>query len=62
MQTSVAAHSSQSEDERRVQASVFVAYTVTATLWLLFATGVGIVLAYKFGAPDFAPGEWQPRR
>ena len=38
-------------------ASVFVAYTVTATLWLLFATAVGIVLAYKFGAPDFAPGE-----
>jgi cytochrome c oxidase cbb3-type subunit 1 len=58
MQTSVAAHSSSSEDERRVQASVLVAYTVTATVWLLLATGVGIVLAYKFGAPDFAPGEW----
>jgi len=58
MQTSVAAHASQSEDERRVQTSVFVAYAVAATLWLLFATAVGVVLAYKFGAPDFAPGEW----
>jgi len=35
-----------------------VAYTVAATLWLLFATAVGIVLAYKFGAPDFARGEF----
>jgi cytochrome c oxidase cbb3-type subunit 1 len=57
MQTGVAAHHL-SEEERRVQASVFVAYTVCATLWLLFATAVGVLLAYKFGAPDFAPGEW----
>jgi len=27
-------------------------------LWLLFATQSVILLAYKFGAPDFAPGEW----
>ena len=53
-----ARHSSQSGDEQRVQASVFVAYTAAATLWLLFATAVGVLLAYKFGAPDFAPGEW----
>ena len=46
------------EGEHRAQASVFVAYTVSATLWLLFATAVGIVLAYKFGAPDFARGEF----
>ncbi|MEO8977880.1 MAG: cbb3-type cytochrome c oxidase subunit I [Casimicrobiaceae bacterium] len=39
-------------------ARVFNAYTVTATLWLLFATAVGIVLAYKFGAPDFGSGAW----
>ncbi|HWS70153.1 MAG TPA: cbb3-type cytochrome c oxidase subunit I, partial [Steroidobacteraceae bacterium] len=51
-------HSGQNENDRRAQASVFVAYTVAATLWLLFATAVGILLAYKFGAPDFAPGEW----
>ena len=38
---------------------MLVAYTVAATLWLLFATAVGVLLAYKFGAPDFAPGEWQ---
>ncbi|HUD26535.1 MAG TPA: cbb3-type cytochrome c oxidase subunit I [Burkholderiaceae bacterium] len=58
VQTTVAVgHSNPSEQDGRVLASVFVAYTVTATLWLLFATAVGIVLAYKFGAPDFAPGE-----
>jgi cytochrome c oxidase cbb3-type subunit 1 len=51
-------HSSESEDSSRVLTSVFVAYTAASTLWLLFATAVGVVLAYKFGAPDFAPGEW----
>ena len=50
--------SSPSEDDDRALASAFVAYAVTATLWLLFATAVGVLLAYKFGAPDFAPGEW----
>jgi cytochrome c oxidase cbb3-type subunit 1 len=39
-------------------ASVFVGYTVSATAWLLFSTFVGIVLAYKFGAPDFGQGAW----
>jgi len=33
-------------------------YTISATGWLVFATFIGIVLAYKFGAPDFAPGPW----
>lgn len=37
---------------------VFAWYTVSATGWLVFATFVGILLAYKFGAPDFAPGAW----
>jgi cytochrome c oxidase cbb3-type subunit 1 len=59
MQTNVAADRSRpSEDDDRALASAFVAYAVTATLWLLFATAVGVLLAYKFGAPDFAPGEW----
>jgi len=59
MQTSVAAHhSSLVEKDDRALASVFAAYTVAATAWLLFATGVGILLAYKFGAPDFGPGAW----
>ena len=59
MQTSVAAHhSSLVEKDDRALASIFAAYTVTATVWLLFATGVGILLAYKFGAPDFGPGAW----
>ena len=59
MHTSVAAHHSiLVEKDDRALASIFAAYTVTATVWLLFATGVGILLAYKFGAPDFGPGAW----
>src|SRR6185312_7343374 len=59
MHTSVAAHySSASQTDDRALASIFAAYTISATLWLLFATGVGILLAYKFGAPDFGRGAW----
>jgi cytochrome c oxidase cbb3-type subunit 1 len=59
MQTSVVTHRSGPRDEDDTAlASAFVAYTVTATFWLLFATAIGVLLAYKFGAPDFAPGEW----
>jgi len=47
-----------SAEDDRALASVLVAYTIAATLWLLFATAIGVLLAYKFGAPDFAPGEW----
>jgi len=31
---------------------------LSATFWLVFATFVGLVLAYKFGAPEFGPGAW----
>lgn len=59
METDVTARrSSVSEEDNRALASVLVAYTLAATFWLLFATAIGVVLAYKFGAPDFAPGEW----
>src|SRR5580658_6147209 len=51
-------HSSLSETDDRALASVFCAYTATATLWLLFATGVGLLMAFKFGAPEFGPGAW----
>ncbi|MGH8182199.1 MAG: cbb3-type cytochrome c oxidase subunit I [Rhodanobacteraceae bacterium] len=34
-------------------ASIFKAYTVSATFWLIFGTAVGLLLAFKFGAPDF---------
>lgn len=44
--------------EERLLARVFAGYTISATAWLLFATFVGILLAYKFGAPDFGPGAW----
>jgi cytochrome c oxidase cbb3-type subunit 1 len=46
------------KQEDEILCRIFAAYTITATAWLLFATFVGIVLAYKFGAPEFGPGEW----
>ncbi len=46
------------EGDERELVTVVVAYTVTATLWLLFATGIGILLAFKFGAPEFGSGAW----
>src|SRR5258708_10443786 len=59
MQTNLTAdHSHLSERGNRALISVFSAYTATATLWLLFATGVGLLLAFKFGAPEFGPGAW----
>ena len=53
MQTNVSAQSSvlTNRDDRTL-ASVFCAYAITATFWLLFATAVGVLMAYKFGAPD----------
>jgi cytochrome c oxidase cbb3-type subunit I len=50
--------SSQAIRSERALVSVFSAYTVSATLWLLFATAIGVVMSYKFGAPDFLPGSW----
>ena len=44
------------EDQALVQ--VFAAYTISATAWLIFSTFVGILLAYKFGAPEFGSGAW----
>jgi cytochrome c oxidase cbb3-type subunit 1 len=32
--------------------SIFKAYTVSATAWLVFATGVGLIVALKFPYPD----------
>jgi cytochrome c oxidase cbb3-type subunit 1 len=40
-------------DEDQALAGVFKAYTVSATFWLIFGTAVGLLLAFKFGAPDF---------
>jgi cytochrome c oxidase cbb3-type subunit 1 len=45
-------------DPDEALASVLRAYTICATFWLLFATGVGLLLAFKFGAPDFWGGAW----
>ena len=46
------------ERDDRTLISIFAGYTVAATVWLLFATAVGVLLAYKFGAPDFGRGAW----
>lgn len=58
MQMEVTARVEPSERDNRALVSVFSAYTVSATLWLLFATAVGILMAFKFGAPEFGPGAW----
>lgn len=50
--------SSTATQEDQVLTRIFAVYTISATAWLLFATFVGILLAYKFGAPDFGPGAW----
>jgi len=54
MQASAAASRAigQVEDDRALTA-VFTAYVTTATIWLVIATAVGLLLAFKFGAPDF---------
>jgi cytochrome c oxidase cbb3-type subunit I len=59
MPTDVTArHSILSDQDDRSLVSVFCAYVVSATLWLLFATGVGLLMAFKFGAPEFGAGAW----
>lgn len=56
--TLAARHSGAVEAEDRALRLVFTAYIASATLWLLFSTAVGVLLAYKFGAPDFGSGAW----
>ncbi len=34
--------------------SIFSAFTLTATFWLLFATAVGLLMSFKFPYPDWA--------
>src|SRR6516162_5250220 len=38
----------------RALARVFTAYIVSATIWLVFATAVGLLVSFKFVYPDFA--------
>ncbi len=51
-----AAVSSGADQERdaRVLSDVFSAYIVSATIWLLFTTAVGLLVSFKFYYPDFA--------
>ena len=48
----------QKEKDARALVAMLAAYSASATFWLLFATGVGTLLAFKFGAPDFGAGAW----
>ena len=41
------------EKDTRVLASIFSAYIVSATLWLVFSTAVGLLVSFKFAYPDF---------
>jgi len=54
--TATAQRSAMARQDESALSSIFVAYAVTATIWLLFSTAVGVLMAYKFGAPDFGPG------
>ena len=47
-----------SDKDDRSLVSVFSVYVMSATLWLLFATAVGLLMAFKFGAPEFGSGAW----
>ena len=47
-----------SDKDDRSLASVFSFYVMSATVWLLFATAVGLLMAFKFGAPEFGSGAW----
>lgn len=38
----------------RVLARVLAAYVASATIWLVFATAVGLLVSFKFAYPDFA--------
>jgi cytochrome c oxidase cbb3-type subunit 1 len=59
MQTDVTFRDSYlSDGDARSLSSVFSAYVVAATLWLLFGTGVGLLVAFKFWLPDFGAGPW----
>lgn len=51
-------HPASRDEDARALANVFSAYILSATLWLLFATAVGLVVSFKFAYPDFgtAPG------
>lgn len=56
--TATAQRSATTRHDEPALTAVFVAYTVSATAWLLFSTAVGVLMAYKFGAPDYGPGAW----
>ena len=58
MTTTQTQRSKATEQDERALARVLTGYLLSATAWLVFATLVAIVLAYKFGAPEFAPGAW----
>ncbi len=49
-----ASDASERAAERDEDRRLFVAYTISATLWLLLTTAVGLLLSFKFPYPDLA--------
>lgn len=45
-------------DGERELGAIFSAYTFSATVWLVFATAVGLLVAAKFVYPDLATSPW----
>jgi cytochrome c oxidase cbb3-type subunit 1 len=54
----ISRHADLSDEDPRALRTVFSAYVISATLWLLFGTGVGLLVALKFWLPDFGAGPW----
>ncbi|MDE2108965.1 MAG: cbb3-type cytochrome c oxidase subunit I, partial [Gammaproteobacteria bacterium] len=48
-----AAQPSLSPEDTRALRTVFNVYTICAALWLVFATFIGVILAFKFVYPEF---------
>ncbi len=57
-QATFAMHPSAAEPADRALARIFSAYTVSATLWLVFATLVGVLLSLKFAYPELGTTPW----
>lgn len=56
--TAAVAQRSDGDAADRELARVFAAYTACATVWLVFATAVGVLLSLKFAYPELATTPW----
>jgi cytochrome c oxidase cbb3-type subunit I len=47
---------SQAPDPRDVR--LFIAYTITSTVWLIIATAIGLLMSFKYSYPDLFTSPW----